>query len=105
MTDIMFWNNARFKLTRDVSAWAPSYDLDTADWVLQIRRAADSATIILGVDGVYADGIVVYEKSLSSVERIPAGAYVFDYGFIPSAGEFVRCSGGKAYCEQGVTRT
>jgi hypothetical protein len=107
--DLLAYNNTRGTFSRDVSTWAEIYDLATAEWRLQVRRAAEKPTALLelsttGGTAAYAAGIVVFTVSAATMARLDAGSYVWDFGFVPAGGDFVRCGGGAYVVEAGVTR-
>lgn len=102
------WNNTRFQVSFDVSAWAVAYDLSAVEWMMQIRQTAASPQILLDLTttnggAVYAAGVVVFEASRAAVSAF-LGACTFDFGFTPTGGDFVRCDGGSIAFEQGVSR-
>lgn len=106
--DIQAWNTERFQMSRDVSGWASAYTLSAVTWRLQVRRSLDAAAILLDIpsEGTasYSSGVVVFQAPLAAMETVPVGDHVFDYGFAPSAGDFIRCEGGLFRVVRGVTR-
>lgn len=106
--DIKVWNTERFQMSRDVSGWASAYSLSSVAWRLQVRKTLSASAVLLDIPTSgsvsYSSGIVVFHAPLSAMKAIPAGDYAFDYGFSPSAGDFIRCEGGLFRVVRGVTR-
>lgn len=105
--DLTAWNNERFQVSFDVSAWGVAYDLAAASWRLQARTNASAAVADLDIPEVgsaeISSGIVVFAAPLSAVSPL-SGSYVWDFGFTPPGGEFVRVDGGALTIVRGVTR-
>lgn len=101
------WNNQRFQVSFDVSAWGVAYDLAASAWRFQARRTASSSVADLDIpevgSAVFVDGIVSFSAPLAAVVDL-SDDYVHDFGFIPPGGEFVRVDGGALTIVRGVTR-
>lgn len=107
--DLTAWNNTRFQVSFDVSAWGTAYALASSTWQMQVRASAASTGTVLDIpethgSAVYASGVVVFSAPLSAISRVQPGSYEWDFGFVPPSGDFVRIDGGHLTIEEGVTR-
>ncbi len=105
--DLTAWNNARFQVSFDVSAWSVAYPLAAVTWRMQARTTAENPVVVLEFPGsgtiAYDSGVVVFSAPVSAVSSLN-GHYEWDFGFIPPGGEFVRVDGGALTIVRGVTR-
>jgi hypothetical protein len=105
--DLTAWNNERFQVSFDVSAWGVAYDLGAAAWRFQARTTAASPVKVLDIPTIgtatYGSGVIVFAVSAADVADL-AGDYEWDFGFVPPGGDFVRVDGGTLTFQQGVTR-
>lgn len=109
--DIVAYNNERMIVSFDVSAFVPFYDLATASWRMQVRQTAESNLVAMDIPAVgeasyLADvdtGTITFIAPLSAAKNL-SGSYVWDFGFTPTGGDFVRCDGGSLTMNVGVTR-
>lgn len=97
------WNNERFQVSFDVSAWGAAYTLTDVEWRMQVRAEGGSTVVVLEPSASYAAGVVTFVAPLTAMSGM-AGSYAWDFGFAPADGDFVRIDGGTLTINQGVTR-
>jgi hypothetical protein len=109
--------NERFQFTYDVSGYAGLYTaLGTATWKFQVRPSVGSPIILLdfrtGGSPQSAAAVVIYNATnklitvqgpTSLLIGVPAGTYVFDFGFTLPGADFERVDGGTVTFQTGTT--
>lgn len=106
--DITAYNNEHGTASIDVTSWAAVYDLSTVPWSMQVRETAKSPNTLLELSSgdstiLYAEPVVTFDCPQALAGTVPAGAWVWEFGFTTSS-EFIRVGGGTFTMVQGVVR-
>jgi hypothetical protein len=93
----------------DMTPWASFYTLSALLFRLQVRQSAASPQVLLDIPNAVgavtlSGNVVTFTATLAQISAVPAGAYVYDFGFTAPGADFVRVDGGAFNLSQGVTR-